>query len=197
MGYFERSYRKEVVERTADIKAVNFSPEELETVFEEVVDIELPKEDSETREITGSSFDDVVRDVPITAQVNLQDVLKDSAAVVAGVAIQNLYLKGIVLLLIFAAIALPEKETVTPRQALTFGVAWDLSENGITPVKKSSLIEATMEQSRVIDEVTEMSEQDIEDCIRDLRQMACIDVEDASEETLIWVNERFSVEYEF
>ena len=197
MGYFERSYREEVVDRAADIKAVNFIPEELETVFEEVVDIEVPEEDSEMRDITGSSLDEAVRDVPITAEVDLQDVLKDSSAVVAGVAIQNLYLKGVVLLLFFAAIALPETKAVTPRQALTYGVAWDLSENGITPVKKSSLIETTMEQSRDTDEVAEMSEQDVEECIQDLRQMACIDVEDSSEATLVWVNERFSVEYEF
>ena len=197
MGYFEQSYREEVVDRTADIKAVNFSPEELETVFEEAVDIELPEGDPVTREITGSSFDEAVRDVPITAQVDLQDVLKDSSAVIAGVAISNLYLKGLVLLLFFAAIALPETETVTPRQALTYGVAWDISEDGITPVKKSSLVEITVERSREIDEVAEMSEQDVGECIQDLRKMACIDVEDSSEGTLIWVNERFSVEYEF
>ena len=196
MGYFESLYQKEAIERSEDVGNVEFDQEALETVFEQIIDVKVQEGDPEIKEMTGSSLDETVREEPITANVDLSGVLKTSSSVIAGVSIPNPYIKGLVILLLFASIALPKEEPIRADQALTYGIAWNLSEQGVLPVQKNELLESVSKKSATVEDVGEISKQGVVECINELEEMGCITVEDSSDGSLIWLNEKFSVEYQ-
>jgi len=196
MGYYENLYQKEMIERSDKFEHVDFEYGDLENVFSDVVSIEIPGSDATLKEMTGSSLGHTIRKEPITAQVNLRNVLKTSSEVIAGIAVTNAYIKGLILLLIFSSIALPKEESIRTEQALTYGMAWKSSEEGILPIKKDLLIKMVSEKSNDMEEIHEMTEADVVRCVNELSQMECITTESTSDGTLIWLNEEFNVEYQ-
>lgn len=196
MGYFVNLYQRDAIERSEDIGSIEFDQKELESVFEQVTDIQIPEGEPEIKEMTGSSLDEAVREEPITANVDLSEVLKTSSGVIAGVSIPNPYIRGLVILLLFASIALPNEEPIRADQALTYGIAWDLSEEGVLPVQKDELLESVSEKSHTTAEVNEIDKQTVARCIDELDDMGCITTENSSDGVLIWLNEKFSVDYQ-
>lgn len=184
---------EEIIDKSENFENLNLEGEELAELLDESVDIDDPR--YYVREITGASLHDAARKEPITVHVDLQDLLKGSSSLIAGAAISNPYVSGFVLLLIFTTIGLPNKQDITPYQALTYGVGWEMVDDSETFVDKKDVIEEVVERSQNIDVVEDMDAGDVEIALQELDTMGCINMKEADEAVLVWFHEEFSVDY--
>jgi hypothetical protein len=188
-----KRFKEEIIAKSEDIEDVNLKSDELEEVLDGGVDIDHPMYRLEY--ITGNSLHNATRKEPITVHVDLQDVLKGSSSVVAGAAISNPYVSGFILLLIFTTIGLLDKQNITPYQALTYGVGWEMVGDRDTFIHKGDLIDEVIKESQEVDVVEDMDRGDVETALQQLDAMRCIEMKEADGTVLVWFREEFNVNY--
>jgi len=157
------------------------------------VDIDDPNHN--IKFITGNSLHDATRKKPITVHVDLQDLLKGSSSLVAGAAISNPHISGFVLLLVFTTIGLPNKQNITPYQALTYGIGWEIVGDSDTLVEKKEVIDEVMGRSQDMDVIEDTDRGDVETALQELNAMKCIEMKEADGTVLVWFCEEFDVNY--
>lgn len=188
-----KKFRKEILDKSRDFEILDLEGDELTELLDECVDIESPSH--KIKDITGSSLHDAKRKEPITVHVDLKDLLKGSSSLVAGAAISNPYVSGFVLLLIFTTIGLPDKQNITPYQALTYGVGRETAGDSDTFVNKESVINEVVEKSQNEDIIEDMDRSDVENTLQKLDAIGCIEMKEAEGKVLVWFREEFSVNY--
>lgn len=183
----------EIVESLDKFEGVELDREKINPLLDECVEIDC--EVCLSKRLSGSSLYDTKRREPITVRVNLRNALAGTSSLIAAFEIPDLLTKGVVILLMLGASVLPTTERVKPNQALTYGVGWKLSEQEKLFVEKNHLIEEVVDASRNIDNITRMTEADVEHAIQELIEMECITAQEVDRRVIIWFEEEFEVKY--
>lgn len=147
------------------------------------------------KNMTSQSLHDTTRREPISVRVNLRSVSAGASSLLAGLAISDPLTRGVVVLLTLGSSVIPTTEKVKPNSALTYGVGWELSDREKLFVEKDYLVEETIDASQNTEEISDMTETDVENAIQDLLTMGCITREKVDEKVIIWFEEKFEAEY--
>lgn len=191
--HLRKQFQKQISESIEDLDDVEISEEEIEDILEQGLEIDDP--DLDLKLITGASLHDAERRESITVHVDMKNILSGSSSLIAGATISNPYVSGLVLLLTFAAIGLPDRHDITPYQALTYGVGWELVDDQHTFIAKTELIEEVVEESRNAEVIENMDHQQVDAVLQELQKMNCLEMREAEDDVLVWFHEEFEVEY--
>lgn len=191
--YLQNQFQEQIIDSVEEFEELGLNEEEVGLILKKGVEISDPH--SNPQRIAGESLHDARRKEPITVHVDLRDILSGSSSVIAGAAISNPYLSGLVLLLTFTAIGLPDKHDITPYQALTYGVGWELVEDKNTFVDKTELIDKVVDRSQEISVIEDMDEQTVETTLQELDTLKCVEMKEANGDVLVWFREEFDVKY--
>jgi len=143
--------------------------------------------------IEGPSPYNTERKPPITARVDPIDAITVGSAVLTGSITSN-PAPGLIALYTLKNIVYPEAEPITPEQAFTYGVGWEMVEEG-SYLHQQVLIEESIEKSKERDIIGEMNEDDVVNALQELAALGSIDIEDTDGEVMIWFKDEFNVEY--
>ena len=197
--------KNEIVETVEESDDINIDSEEVALLYHELLDVQGPTrknqnfntDDTEDYfgEITGSSFSNTDRHEPISVRIDSRETFQTVATIAGGAGIDNTLLLGIVLVLTFGAVTQRNTERMRTDQALTYGVGWNSTDEGEVPIYRRHLIEDVVEASQDIDEVTDMSDSDVDRTIDELLHMKCIDNKNVGDGERIWFEEKFEVDY--
>lgn len=193
--HLQDQFEQEIIKSLDNFEGVEVDEEKIESLLDEVVVIDDPSERLEY--MTGQSLHNTKRQEPIHVELNASDAFARSSAVIGALATPNLYVKGAILLLLFLSVRWNNAELMKPNQALTYGVGWEISHEEKVPVDKDALVEEVINTSYDVEQISDMTEKDVEQAIQELRQMKCIKRQETNGDTLLWFEETFDVEYSF